>query len=113
MQVILKDSRVQKVRFNKQPKGVMLAAGKDSPEEAQRLPGFVVRSDERPLSPENIWEGPVEIDLGFAAPPVTAATAGVATGDEEDNGSWSSEAAPSQDTPPSPATSEADSGKNP
>jgi len=113
MRVILKDSRVQKVRFNKQPKGVMLAAGKDSPEEAQRLPGFVVRSDERPLSPENIWEGPVEIDLGFAAPPVTAATAGVATGDEEDNGSWSSEAAPSQDAPPSPATSDADSGKNP
>lgn len=113
MQVILKDSRVQKVRFNKQPKGVMLAAGKDSPEEAQRLPGFVVRSDERPLSPENIWEGPVEIDLGFAAPPVTAATAGIATDDEQDNGSWSTGTSPSQDAPPSPATSDANSGKNP
>lgn len=113
MQVILKDSRVQKVRFNKQPKGVMMAAGKYSPEESQRLPGFVVRSDERPLSPENIWEGPVEIDLGFAAPPATAATAGIATDDEQDNGSWSTGTSPSQDAPPSPATSDANSGKNP
>ena len=113
MQVILKDSQVQKVRFNKQPKGVMMAAGKDSPEESQRLPGFVIRSDERPLGPEDIWEGPVEIDLGFAAPPVTAATAGVATGDEEDNGTWGPEASSPQDAPPSPATSDADSGKNP
>ena len=113
MQVILKDSQVQKVRFNKQPKGVMMAAGKDSPEESQRLPGFVIRSDERPLGPEDIWEGPVEIDLRFAAPPVTAATAGVATGDEEDNGTWGPEASSPQDALPSPATSDADSGKNP
>lgn len=113
MQVILKDSQVQKVRFNKQPKGVMMAAGKDSPEESQRLPGFVIRSDERPLDPENIWEGPVEIDLGFAAPPVTAATAGIASFEEEDNGTWGPEASSPQDAPPSPAPSDADSGKNP
>ena len=65
MNVFMKDSQVQLIRFNKLPDGKMLSS--DSlPEESTRLKGFNIRESERPLDPEDIWEGPVNIDLSFA-----------------------------------------------
>lgn len=75
MDVFMKDSQVQLIRFNKLPDGKMLSS--DSlPEESTRLKGFNIRDGERPLTPEDIWEGPVNIDLSFAASSQEPATAG-------------------------------------
>ena len=40
------------------------------------MKGFNIRESERPLDPEDIWEGPVNIDLSFAARPEEPAVAG-------------------------------------
>lgn len=75
MDVFMKDSKVLVIRFNKSPDGKMLSA--DSlPEESTRLKGFTIREGERPLTPDDIWEGPVNIDLSFATPSEEPATAG-------------------------------------
>lgn len=93
MRVIMKDSKIQRVRFNKEPSGMMLAAGKDAPEEAQKLPGYVQRGSERPLSPQDIWGGEVHLDLGFAARPAgpSAAGDGDAETTDEQAGTWVSD----------------------
>lgn len=75
MDVFMKDSKVQVIRFNKLPDGKMLTSDSLS-EESTRLKGFEIREGERPLGPEDIWEGPVNIDLSFAAGPEEPAVAG-------------------------------------
>ena len=75
MDVFMKDSKVLVIRFNKLPDGKMLTSDSLS-EESTRLKGFNIRESERPLDPEDIWEGPVNIDLSFAARPEEPAVAG-------------------------------------
>lgn len=109
MRVIMKDAKIQRVRFNKEPSGMMLAAGKDAPEEAQKLPGFVRRGSERPLGPQDIWGGEVHLDLGFAARPAGPSAAGEDTGETTDGqaGTWGTEPA-AKETTDSPADPQED-----
>ena len=88
---------------------MMLAAGKDAPEEAQKLPGFVRRGSERPLGPQDIWGGEVHLDLGFAARPAGPSAAGEDTGETTDGqaGTWGTEPA-AKETTDSPSDSQED-----
>ena len=65
MKVFMKASQVQRIRFEKDPSGTMFSDGKNAPEESRQLKGFLIREDERPMAPEDIWGGHFTLELDF------------------------------------------------